>query len=84
MDDDGDDTMEVIGQPHLRHQEPPARSPLLSASIQIDNFLGTRAYAQSTHVRSTFLSLIIIHVISIFERSLLFFEQRLLYCTKIT
>ena len=24
---------EVIGQPHPRHQEPPARSPLLSASL---------------------------------------------------
>ena len=34
MDDDEDDTTEVIGQPHPRHQEPPARSPLLSASIQ--------------------------------------------------
>ena len=35
MDDVDDDTTEVIGQPHPRHQEPPARSPLLSASIQI-------------------------------------------------
>ena len=35
MDDDEDDTTEVIGQPHPRHQEPPARSPLLSASIPI-------------------------------------------------
>ena len=26
---------EVIGQPHPRYQEPPVRSPLLSASIQI-------------------------------------------------
>ena len=34
MDDDEDDTTEVIGQPHPRHQEPPARSPLLTASIQ--------------------------------------------------
>ena len=32
MDDEDDDTTEVIGQPHPRHQEPPARSPLLSAS----------------------------------------------------
>ena len=35
MDDDEDDKTEVIGQPHPRHREPPARSPLLSASIQI-------------------------------------------------
>ena len=30
MDDDEDDTTEVIGQPHPRHQEPPARSPLFA------------------------------------------------------
>ena len=43
-DNDDDDTTEVIDQPHPRHQEPPARSPLLSASVSNKFFYIFKSY----------------------------------------